>query len=198
MTKSLTKVIYRPDHTSTSEYMVIVNPEEVRRHSPPTLITSLNNYRNPVQEMERRRWACHLRSLAISIPDYFCFLDTYERLVLTSETNLTQSFSQNYPTGWSCRLCVFFLPRGSSLITLFTAFSVFHSSQGRSGFLGQASQQQLDADFGTVKNDEVVKEILTKGRDQASDSIGSLSSGTTNMARGRGSVDLKGKGPTNF
>jgi hypothetical protein len=34
MTKSLTKVIYKPDHTSTSEYTVIVNPEEVGCHSP--------------------------------------------------------------------------------------------------------------------------------------------------------------------
>lgn len=38
MTKALTKVIYRPDHQSISEYTVIVNPEEVRRHLSPALI----------------------------------------------------------------------------------------------------------------------------------------------------------------
>jgi hypothetical protein len=78
----------------------------------------------------------------------------------------------------------------------FSAFTVFHSSQGRQGFLGQASQQQLDADFGTNLDDEVVKQILLKGKDQASDSIGSMSSVTTNMSRGRASFDLKGgRGP---
>jgi hypothetical protein len=29
MTKALTKVIYKPDNTSTHEYTVIVNPDEV-------------------------------------------------------------------------------------------------------------------------------------------------------------------------
>ena len=29
MTKPLTKVIYKPDNTSTHEYMVIVNPDAV-------------------------------------------------------------------------------------------------------------------------------------------------------------------------
>ncbi|KAF9464854.1 DUF1960-domain-containing protein [Collybia nuda] len=124
MTKALTKVIYKPDHTSTSEYTVIVNPEEFKK------------------------W----KDGDTSIP----------------------------------------------LSEVVDSFTVFHSSQGRSGFLGQASQQQLDTDFGTVKNDEIVKEILTKGRDQASDSIGSLSGVSTNLSRGRASLDMKGKGPLNF
>lgn len=76
----------------------------------------------------------------------------------------------------------------------FAAFSIFHSTQGHSGFLGAPSKQQLETDFGDLKEDDVIKEILTKGKDQSSDGIGSLSSGTTNMARGRGNVDVGGGG----
>lgn len=30
MTKALTRIVYKPDSTSTDEYQAIVNPEEVR------------------------------------------------------------------------------------------------------------------------------------------------------------------------
>ncbi|RDB20061.1 hypothetical protein Hypma_012804 [Hypsizygus marmoreus] len=111
MTKSVTKVIYKPDSTSTHEYTVIVNPEE-----------------------------------------------------------------------------------NGTLLTLFSpAFTILHSSQGHQGFLGQPSNQQLDSDFGTTVDTDVVKIILDKGKEQNSDRIGEPTATTTNMARGRGSVELRSR-----
>ncbi|KAG5648837.1 hypothetical protein DXG03_000186 [Asterophora parasitica] len=116
MPKSLTKVIYKPDHTSNSEYTVIVNPEEFKK---------------------------------------LCFTDT-----------------------------------SIPLAEVVDSFTIFHSTQGRQGYLGQPSKQQLDTDFGTSNDTDVVKIILEKGKDQAADSIG-LGTGTEkNLARGGGSVDL--------
>ncbi|KAG6861553.1 hypothetical protein C0995_014849 [Termitomyces sp. Mi166 len=100
MSKSLTKVIYKPDHTSTDEYTVIVNPEEYKK--------------------------------------------------------------------WKAG-----------------AFDIFHSNQGHQGRLGQPSKQQLENDFGTSKDDEVVTKILQNGKDQGSDRIGSMNPGSSYVAGGR-------------
>ena len=47
MTKALTKVIYKPDNTSTNEYMVVVNPDAVRplysSSVDPAHLTSLSS-----------------------------------------------------------------------------------------------------------------------------------------------------------
>lgn len=67
----------------------------------------------------------------------------------------------------------------------FAAFDIFHSNQGHQGRLGQPSKQQLENDFGTSKDDEVVTKILQNGKDQASDRIGSLDSVNKNISRGR-------------
>ncbi|KAG5721736.1 hypothetical protein E4T56_gene17641, partial [Termitomyces sp. T112] len=99
MSKSLTKVIYKPDHTSTDEYTVIVNPEEYKK------------------------WKAGDTSVPIS--------------------------------------------------QVVDSFDIFHSNQGHQGRLGQPSKQQLENDFGTSKDEEVVTQILQKGKDQGSDRIGS-------------------------
>ncbi|KAG6850893.1 hypothetical protein H0H93_006719 [Arthromyces matolae] len=100
MSKPLTKVIYKPDHTSSTEYTVIVNPDEFKK--------------------------------------------------------------------WKSG-----------------AFDVFASTQGRQGYLGQPSKQQLENDFESSKEDEVVKIILDKGKEQASERIGSPNSVSKNISRGR-------------
>ena len=111
MTKSLTKVIYKPDVNSTSEYVVIVNPEEYKK------------------------W----KDGDTSIP----------------------------------------------LAEVVDSFSVFWSTQGHQGHLGQPSKQQLDTDFGTHKDDEVVKHILEKGKSQAGEGItGSGMQPIGNISRG--------------
>ena len=55
MTKALSKVVYKADAKSTSEYTVIVNPEEVGWPSFLVLIDILNRHYFLVQEMESRR-----------------------------------------------------------------------------------------------------------------------------------------------
>ncbi|KAG5654597.1 hypothetical protein H0H81_011572 [Sphagnurus paluster] len=132
MPKALTKVIYKPDHTSLSEYTVIVNPEEVER----------GRNVNALYECEQK-------------------------------TQLTLSFHSSIP-----------------LVDVLDSFVVLHSNQGRSGTLTKPSKQQLETDFGTSDENEVVRKILEKGKDQASDAIGTATGISTNLSRGRGSVEL--------
>ena len=75
----------------------------------------------------------------------------------------------------------------------YEAFRVFFSNQGSQGILRQPSQQQLDNDFGTHKDDEVVKEILEKGQLQNSVAIAS-GPGSLNLSRGSASETGKGRG----
>jgi len=63
------------------------------------------------------------------------------------------------------------------------SFEVFHSSQGAQGLLGRPSKQQLDTDFNTHVDVEVVEYILKHGREQAG-TMGTSSGGVTNLARG--------------
>lgn len=75
-----------------------------------------------------------------------------------------------------------------------TAFNVFHSGQGSQGILGKASNQQLDNDFGTHKDVDVITAVLQKGKEQSGDAIRS-GPNATNMSRGSASsIDNKGKG----
>ncbi|KAG6877216.1 hypothetical protein C0992_010609 [Termitomyces sp. T32_za158] len=126
MSKSLTKVIYKPDHTSTDEYTVIVNPEEV------------------------------------SLP----YVNSRKAIVS--------------------------LIKAGSIVNaeVFAAFDIFHSNQGHQGRLGQPSKQQLENDFGTSKDEEVVAKILESGKDQGSDRIGSAYSVSTNVTRGHTVLNL--------
>lgn len=73
------------------------------------------------------------------------------------------------------------------------SFDVFHSSQGHQGFLGKPSKQQLDTDFGTTKEIDVVLKILGEGKDQASDSFAATNTANTNLSRGRAALDTKGR-----
>ncbi|KAJ3864952.1 ribosome maturation protein [Lentinula novae-zelandiae] len=73
------------------------------------------------------------------------------------------------------------------------SFHVFYSTSGNQGLLGQASKQQLENDFGSSKDVDVVEIILKKGRDQPGDAISSQTF-ITNAARGSGIIDSKGKG----
>jgi len=74
------------------------------------------------------------------------------------------------------------------------SFKILHSGQGNQGILGTASNQQLDTVFGTHKDVDVVTIILEKGKVQASEGVGSTSSGNTNAARGSIGIDSRGKG----
>ncbi|KIK67772.1 hypothetical protein GYMLUDRAFT_154528 [Collybiopsis luxurians FD-317 M1] len=75
------------------------------------------------------------------------------------------------------------------------SFQVFHSDQGNQGILGKPSKSQLENEFGTSKDVDVVEIILKKGRDQPGDGITSHTF-VTNAARGSGVIDNKGKGLT--
>lgn len=59
--------------------------------------------------------------------------------------------------------------------------------------LGQASKQQLENEFGTSKDVDVVLKILEKGKDQPSDAIGTQMRGL-NDSRGGAYIDNKGSG----
>jgi len=47
------------------------------------------------------------------------------------------------------------------------AFEVFHSGQGSQGILRRPSKQQLDTDFGSSKDVDVVEFMLKNGIEQA-------------------------------
>ncbi|KAG6854337.1 hypothetical protein C0991_007842 [Blastosporella zonata] len=61
---------------------------------------------------------------------------------------------------------------------------IVNPEEGHQGLLGKPSKQQLDTDFGSHKDTDVVTIILEKGKELASDSVGSLGSASTNIARG--------------
>ncbi|KAM0793077.1 hypothetical protein ACM66B_000560 [Microbotryomycetes sp. NB124-2] len=50
------------------------------------------------------------------------------------------------------------------LVDIVSSFDVFHSGQGAQGLLARPSKQQLDSVFGTTNDDEIVTQILEKGR----------------------------------
>lgn len=73
------------------------------------------------------------------------------------------------------------------------AFDVFVSTQGKQGKLGRASKQQLETIFGTSNEDEVAKELLTKGTLQAGEGYHD-DRNIKNLAHGGYQMDLKGSG----
>jgi len=73
------------------------------------------------------------------------------------------------------------------------SFDIFHSTQGSQGYLGRASNQQLENTFGTSKDVDVVEILLEKGKEQSGE--GFHSGGfSTNASRGSKYLDNKGKG----
>ncbi|KAH9948428.1 DUF1960-domain-containing protein [Amylocystis lapponica] len=71
------------------------------------------------------------------------------------------------------------------------SFQVFFSNQGAQGILGQASRQQLDSVFGSHKDDEVVAQVLQKGRVEAGNSISTNAPAATNLTKGS-TIDTRG------
>ncbi|CAO1625410.1 unnamed protein product [Jaminaea pallidilutea] len=61
------------------------------------------------------------------------------------------------------------------------SFQIFHTGQGAQGIMGHPSKQQLDSDFGTHKDVDVVTQILEKGELQAASAKDGYS--TTNDAK---------------
>ena len=59
----------------------------------------------------------------------------------------------------------------TTLTTVHAAFVVFHSAQGKQGWLGRASNQQLDNTFGTHNETDVALIILEKGVAQPSEDL---------------------------
>ena len=61
--------------------------------------------------------------------------------------------------------------------------------------LRKPSDQQLENEFGSKRDTDVVQQILEKGALQSADAPRS-SFGTTNFAKGSGSIDVRGKSYT--
>ncbi|EEB94480.1 hypothetical protein MPER_06698, partial [Moniliophthora perniciosa FA553] len=70
------------------------------------------------------------------------------------------------------------------------ALQVFHSNQGNQGILGHASKQQLENEFGSSKDIDVVQKMLELGKSQP----GKFTNYTfqTNAAKGSMVIDNKG------
>ncbi|KAI0700588.1 DUF1960-domain-containing protein [Cytidiella melzeri] len=81
------------------------------------------------------------------------------------------------------------------LVEVVDSFDVFFSNQGAQGILGKASNQQLENEFGSHKDIDVVEQILKKGVLQSGEGIRSGNSGTLNASLGSQSIDTRGKGP---
>ncbi|KAF9077019.1 ribosome maturation protein [Rhodocollybia butyracea] len=77
------------------------------------------------------------------------------------------------------------------------SFQVYHSTQGNQGILGKPSKQQLENEFGSSKDVDVVEIILKKGKDQPGEGITTQTFGT-NATRGSAVIDNKGKGLSGF
>ncbi|KAK7695387.1 hypothetical protein QCA50_000023 [Cerrena zonata] len=121
MTKAgtqISKVVYKPDHTRSDEYIAIVYPNEFKR------------------------WK-------------------------EGETTL-------------------------ALTEVVDSFDVLYSTQGSQGLLGKPSNQQLDNDFGSYKDVDVITQILQKGKLETGSGINTSTVGT-NMSKGSFSVDTRGK-----
>ncbi|KDR84003.1 hypothetical protein GALMADRAFT_236570 [Galerina marginata CBS 339.88] len=72
------------------------------------------------------------------------------------------------------------------------SFTIFHSDQGSQGILRQPSNQQLDSDFGTHKDIDVVEFMLKNGKEQRGEGLGQTAS--TNVTRGSNITDTRSKG----
>ncbi|KAI0727332.1 DUF1960-domain-containing protein [Fomitopsis betulina] len=80
------------------------------------------------------------------------------------------------------------------LVEVVDSFQVLWSNQGNQGKLSTPSRQQLENDFGTHVDTDVVQHILEKGKEQTGKSF---SAGTgiaaTNQSKGSFGIDTKGK-----
>jgi hypothetical protein len=73
-----------------------------------------------------------------------------------------------------------------------TAFEILSSNQGPQGLLRRPSKQELDTEFGTHVDIEVVQQILEKGKEEAGESLSSDRWGSKNDSRGSAFLDSRG------
>ncbi|TFY52582.1 hypothetical protein EVJ58_g9933 [Rhodofomes roseus] len=78
------------------------------------------------------------------------------------------------------------------LVDVVDSFQVLWSNQGNQGILSTPSRQQLENDFGTHVDTDVVKQILEKGKEQTGKAVAS-GMVATNQSKGSFAVDTKGK-----
>ncbi|KAI0309759.1 ribosome maturation protein [Amylostereum chailletii] len=78
------------------------------------------------------------------------------------------------------------------LVDVVDSFKILSSGQGAQGILGTASKQELENTFGTSRDDEVVKQILEKGRAETTDGIQGSKWGSKNDTMGSAIIDTKG------
>ncbi|TFY71357.1 hypothetical protein EVG20_g1664 [Dentipellis fragilis] len=80
------------------------------------------------------------------------------------------------------------------LVEVVDSFDVYRSEQGNQGLLGRPSNQDLDTDFGTHKDDDVVTHILQNGKEESSEGISGTTWTSKNDTLGNHLVDTRGKG----
>jgi hypothetical protein len=73
-----------------------------------------------------------------------------------------------------------------------TAFEIFSSNQGPQGLLRTPSKQELDNEFGTHVDVEVVQKILEKGKEEAGENLSSGKWGSKNDSKGSAYLDNRG------
>jgi hypothetical protein len=73
-----------------------------------------------------------------------------------------------------------------------TAFEILSSNQGPQGLLRRPSKQELDNEFGTHADVDVIKQILEKGKEEASESMASGKWASKNDSKGAAYLDSRG------
>jgi Shwachman-Bodian-Diamond syndrome (SBDS) protein len=73
-----------------------------------------------------------------------------------------------------------------------TAFEILSSNQGPQGLLRRPSKQELDNEFGTHVDVDVVQQILEKGKEEAGESYASGKWGSKNDSKGSAFLDNRG------
>ncbi|KAH9076999.1 DUF1960-domain-containing protein [Lactarius deliciosus] len=82
------------------------------------------------------------------------------------------------------------------LVEVVDSFEIFSSNQGPQGLLCRPSKQQLDTVFGTHVDDDVIQQILDKGKVEASENLASEKWGSKNDSKGSAFVDTRGGNTT--
>lgn len=72
------------------------------------------------------------------------------------------------------------------------AFEILSSNQGPQGLLRRPSKQELDNEFGTHVDVDVVQQILEKGKEEAGESLASGKWGSKNDSKGSAFLDNRG------
>lgn len=72
------------------------------------------------------------------------------------------------------------------------AFEIHSSNQGPQGLLRRPSKQELDTEFGTHVDVDVIQIILEKGKEEAGESIASGKWASKNDSKGSAFLDNRG------